>query len=92
MYTVVVRHQGQSHVHTGKDLNQLLRRVKRKFGGRQFIGWDASMDAYLNEHYGRATCAQIADDLSKLTGKTVTKNAVISRFHYQRHKRNISND
>jgi hypothetical protein len=89
MYTVVVRRGQESSVHKGKDLNQILRRVKRKFGGRKLIGWNFVMDAYLNENYGTMTCSKIAEWLSKYSGDNVTKNAVISRYHYQRHKRNI---
>jgi len=84
-YIIVVRKEGapnHGRIYAGRDVAKLLRHVKADLPSiRSTVDWTPAMLAYVDQNYQLGSKQAMADQLSKISGQRVTKNAVISKAH-----------
>jgi len=80
-----------SRVWTGRELNQVLRKVTA-FAFRQQYRWPKEADDYILANYLYKTATAIAEHLTKQLGRRVTKNAVIGRYNRLKRHVRVSGD
>lgn len=85
-YVIVVRGPHGSTIYRGKDIRGMVHRVRRRFAPPPGLEWTDTMESYIRKNYRLHSASMIAAELSETTGKRITKNMVIRRWHKMRSK------
>jgi len=85
-YIIVVRGPHGSAIYRGKDIRKVVHRVRQRFAPPPGLEWTEEMEAYIRKNYRLRSTSMIAADLSETTGKKITKNMIIRRWHKMKGK------
>lgn len=85
-FVVVVRREGEAQgapgrIYRGEQLSRVLKAIARDAGLVPRARWPDGALNLIRTHYNVRPAAEIAEELSRLMSRRITKNMVISRAH-----------